>query len=170
MLKLNNTHYFLVAGPDFESCRNRVLRFFQRTLLVHYDSVTVIREKSLVSENPLFWANTEKNIDENQRVLQELINDLEGSGLHSLRDFVSLPEGFQSKTLHIVAHLLDGFFGIDSHFFNLEEDSHRISRQLNEKIRKTPSWYWLICAEACSESPEKASFIHSVGSKSTTIA
>ena len=50
--------------------------------------------------------------------------------------------------LHVITHLLDGFFGIDSYFYNLVEDSHWVSEELRATIKTSPSRYWLIAVEA----------------------
>jgi hypothetical protein len=43
---------------------------------------------------------------------------------------------------------LDGFFGIDTYFFNLEEESHWVSVELQKSMEAAPSAYWLLTIEA----------------------
>jgi hypothetical protein len=59
-----------------------------------------------------------------------------------------LPQGFRTKMLHVITHFLDGFFGIDTYFYNLEEDSHWVSEQARRRIREAPSDYRLLSVEA----------------------
>jgi hypothetical protein len=68
--------------------------------------------------------------------------------VESLGDLESLPQGYQSKTLHTLTHLLDGFFGIDSHFYNLIEGSHGVSAGLRGKIDSSPGGYMLLAVRA----------------------
>jgi hypothetical protein len=80
----------------------------------------------------------------NRAVLAELLTNLQEEGFRSLHDLVGLEKGYLSKVLHTVAHLQDGFIGIDSRFYNLEEDSHGISRDLQRKIATEPNRYWIL--------------------------
>ncbi len=52
-----------------------------------------------------------------------------------------MPQGYKSKMLHVITHFLDGFFGIDTFFYNLEEDSHWVSEELQKKIAEAPTYY-----------------------------
>ena len=52
--------------------------------------------------------------------------------------------GHLSNTVHTIAHLLDSFFGIDSCFFNLVEESHWVTDSLKKEIRENPSLYLLV--------------------------
>ena len=58
-------------------------------------------------------------------------------------------QGYESKVLHIITHLVDGFFGADTVFYNLEEDSHWLSDKLTDKIKEQPEKFWLLKIE-CS--------------------
>ena len=74
----------------------------------------------------------------------EFLENLKEEGFESLEDIRSLEKGYLSKILHTIAHLQDGFIGIDSRFYNLEEDSHGVSRHLQQKIAATPHNYWIL--------------------------
>ena len=82
------------------------------------------------------------------------INELTGCGVNRLDDIKNLEQGYKSKTLHTIAHLLDGFFGIDSCFFNLIEDSHWLSAALKDKIMENPGQYWLVEAHPVFEASQ----------------
>jgi len=131
MGNLEISHDILLAGADFESCRKRVERFFDRTMLIRYDEVLVLENESI--------GGTEKEFS---------------TRLH----LQGVEKGYVSKVFHTIAHLLDGFIGIDSRFYNLEEDSHDISRDLQQNILAVPHNYWIIkvkgrIASAKSEDP-----------------
>jgi hypothetical protein len=117
-------HVFLVEGDSLEECSRRITGFLEKYELVRYGSFAIVAEESLVGSSPDFPARLEEAIAENRRRLGLFIAELQDDGINSLQDLASVPEGYQSKTVHTVAHLLDGFFGIDSHFFNLADNSH----------------------------------------------
>ena len=80
----------------------------------------------------------------NYQVTGELLKSLRDEGFETLADLQGLEKGYLSKILHTVAHLQDGFIGVDSRFYNLEEDSHNVSRDLRQKILAAPSSYWIL--------------------------
>ena len=144
----------LVDGPDFNTCRVRIERYFNRTLLVKYDSILIAAEKSINGSDPKFWELITAGITQNRCLLAELLHELKESGLDNINALTTLPQGYPSKTLHTMAHLLDGFFGVDSHFYNLMDDSHWLNDSRHDHIKQTPESYWLIHVEASSETGE----------------
>ena len=151
MSALNITHLMLVDGPDFDTCRQQVERFFARTILVKYDSVKVVAEKSSNGTDPQFWKKLEAGTTGNRALAAELLTELKEAGLTDIDKLTTLPQGYASKTLHTMAHLLDGFFGVDSHFYNLNDDSHWLNEAQRNKIEQQPTSHWLIHVEASSE-------------------
>jgi hypothetical protein len=92
---------------------------------------------------------------DNRQVLQKLIGELQAAGINDFNDLSAMPQGFQSKIFHTMAHLLDGFFGIDSRFYNLQEDSHWLSASLRRQIEAgPPEEFWLITVVATLEAKE----------------
>lgn len=160
-MQLEASHDLLAIGPSFEAAKNYALRFFEKTQLVRYDAVHVPEDQAVSAEKPIFWERIEQDMTGNRQVVGELIEDLKESGIASLDDLAELPQGFQSKTIHTLAHLLDGFFGIDSVFYNLVEDSHWLSASLRQEILADPSEYWLIKATGTFKvlTPEKAAIL-----------
>ena len=150
-MNLNISHLFLSTGSDGRTARSHVLRFLDQTILVQYDRIQIIEGHILSAENKKFWPELEVSISENRRVVAGFINELTECGVDHLGDIKNLEQGYQSKTLHTIAHLLDGFFGIDSCFFNLIEDSHWLSAALKEKIMENPDQYWLVEAHPVFE-------------------
>ncbi|MEN8143189.1 MAG: hypothetical protein ABFQ82_06280 [Thermodesulfobacteriota bacterium] len=142
-------HSLLVRGNDFDNCRARVEKFFARNFLVKYDTVKVITEKSYPAEDPAFWPALEEGLECNRQKVAGLIEELQEAGFDTLSTLASIPQGYETKILHTITHLVDGFFGIDTCFYNLEEDSHGLSEKLAELIRESPANFQLITV-ACS--------------------
>jgi hypothetical protein len=61
-----------------------------------------------------------------------------------------------------VAHLVDGFFGIDTVFYNLADDSHAVSPQLRQEIEATPGEYWLLKIHAEIKSADRETLVASL--------
>jgi len=144
MEHLEISHDILLAGSDFESCSQRVERFFERTTLIHYDELLVLQDESLNGSNEKFQARLRENLTANQKVVAELLRNLKEEGFAGIDDLRNIEKGYVSKIFHTIAHLLDGFIGIDSRFYNLEEDSHGVSRDLERKIHTSPQKYWML--------------------------
>jgi len=158
MADLEISHDILITGSDFESCRQQVERFFKRTTLIRYDEVLVSENESLKGTDVNFPARIAAGLKANRKVLGEFLANLKEEGFSSLDDLQSLEKGYLSKILHTIAHLQDGFFGIDSRFYNLEEDSHGISRHLQQKITATPHGYWILRVRGRIASPGEDPF------------
>ncbi len=153
-MTLNISHLFLATGSDGRTAHSHVLHFLDQTTLVKYDRIQIVEEHILSAENKKFWPNLEGSILENRLVIDSLINELTECGVNRLDDIKKFEQGYQSKILHTIAHLLDGFFGIDSCFFNLIEDSHWLSTALKEKIVENPDQYWLVEAHPLFEASQ----------------
>ena len=138
----------LTMAPDLERAGAHVLRFLDRTTLVRYDTARVVTAESCCATDPRFWPWLEEGVADNRRVLDKLLSELRGAGTRELADLALLPQGFQSKVFHTMAHLLDGFFGIDSQFYCLPDDSHWVAPGLREQIETTPEDFWLITVAA----------------------
>ncbi len=158
-MHLAATHILLVKGPDQRSCRARALNFFAKNFLVKYNSVRVVDDRSFAADNKLFWEIVEDGIKNNQQVLAKLVRELQESGFEKITDLTRMPQGYESKTLHTITHLLDGFFGVDTCFYNLEEDSHRLSKQLGVTIRKQPREFRVLTVECSSEAGTSADLL-----------
>ena len=153
-MRLEVPHRILVMGPDLERSSAHALRFLVQTPLVKYDTVRVIAAESCSGLDNRFWPWLEQGIAENRQVLEKLLADLRAAGTKNFQDILRMPQGFQSKIIHTVAHLLDGFFGIDSSFYSLPEDSHWLSDSTRNQIETTPEDFWLIKVVAAIEAHE----------------
>ncbi len=162
---MNITHSFLVHAPEVKTGAAQALRFLDKTILVKYDSVNVLQENCFSAEKDIFWQKITDGVAQNRQVLTQLIQELEDTGLQNLQDFTQFMEGYQSKTLHAAAHILDGFFGIDSVFYNLIADSHWVTDSLKQEIMSHPSEYWCIAVQGTFTTKSTASLIHAEDEK-----
>jgi len=153
-MKLEVTHRILAMEPDLAKSSAHVLRFLERTPLVQYDAVRVVEAESCSGADPRFWPLIEQGIADNRRVLTQLTGELRAAGTKEFSDLPTMPQGFQSKIFHTMAHLLDGFFGIDSQFYSLPEDSHWLGDSLRKQIAADPEDFWLVTVVATLESKE----------------
>lgn len=146
--KTKYRHEMLVKGADFGICKRKVLHFFEHYQLVRYSRVIILEDESFPASAPGYWERLDKAILKNRHIVNGLIKELQAEGLTTLDDIGNMPQGFKSKMLHVITHLLDGFFGIDTFFYNLEEDSHWVSEELQKKMAEAPTYYWILAAEA----------------------
>lgn len=153
-------HKILCCADDYKAAQNHVQLFFEKSMLVTYDSVEIIREQTLLASAESFWQELNSSIDQNKSVLNNYIQELKETGCSSIDDCATITNGYPSKLFHLIAHLLDGFIGIDSVFYCLPEDSHWLSESLKNTIESNPEKYWLIHVEGYFVSASKASLIH----------
>ncbi len=140
-------HEFLVKANSLDEAIATVKRFLRLYELVCYDEVVVLSERCLKGWDEDFPARIEAAQAENRRVVNSLIEELKGVGVANMESISLIPQGFESKIFHTLAHMLDGFFGPDSSFFNLVEDSHWVSKGLLGELKARPEDYWLVAVE-----------------------
>jgi len=155
---LEARHLLLVEGADRQTAVGLVRRFFARTPLVQYEQIELPDAGTLAGHEPAFQERLTAGLTGNQQVLAGLLVELAEEGVSRLADLQDLGQGYHSKLLHTVAHLLDGFFGIDSHFYNLAEDSHRISDACRTRIAAAPGSFWLVEVIGRSQTPGEDDF------------
>lgn len=139
---------FLVEADSYKKGYKKVIRFLDKTALVKYDYIEFNPDLSYSASNQNFWRIVGNGLENNKQSVIGLINELQKNGYSQLIDLAKMKQGYESKTLHILVHLLDGFIGIDSSLYNLIEDSHQISDSLRHKIKQTPNNYWLLQVNA----------------------
>ena len=137
-------HTFLLKGEDAAESLERVRRFLSTYELLRYSRVETDGDPPLPATDPGFLGRLDECIAENRRRLRSLLDELRREGIESLEDLGDLSQGHLTNTLHTATHLLDGFFGIDSFFFNLVEGTHEISDALRQKIASDPGQYMLV--------------------------
>jgi hypothetical protein len=134
----------LVAGEDFASCHQRVRRFFDQTMLLRFDEVKIDEQGAINGADQAFWTRLDEGVSANKISVSELAANLKREGFASLTELQDLEKGYLTKTLHTIAHLLDGFIGIDSRFYSLEEDSHTVTSELRRQIAAQPQQFWIL--------------------------
>ncbi len=153
-------HRILVSGDSFTACSEQVHKFFALTSLVIYDCIEVKAEQSFSGQDPGFARALARAVADNRKTVESLIADLQKTGLGSLSDLLDIQQGYPSKVLHIIAHFLDGFVGIDSYFYNLPDDSHWLPKETAAAIGQHPEKFWLVHIDCYSATPEEAALLH----------
>ncbi|HFQ91173.1 MAG TPA: hypothetical protein ENK27_13960 [Desulfobulbus sp.] len=137
-------HDILATGPDMESAGRRILGFLDATPLVRYHRLEFDREFSMNGRDDRLLPRVGEAVAENRRILDAMLAELRHEGLADLADLARLEQGYQSKLFHVIAHILDGFFGIDSRFYDLDESSHWLTGHRRRLLADMPEQCWLI--------------------------
>ncbi len=135
-------------------------RFFDHTTLVIYDSVQVVEEKSFSALDASFWQDISQAEEQNRTLTRELIKELKKNGFQSIESLKNTHQGYESKLLHILSHMLDGFIGVDSFFYNLIDDSHWLPEKTATAIRENRQEYWLLHLDCFAATMEEAGLLH----------
>jgi hypothetical protein len=141
-------HKMLVMAPDFDAAEKKVLHFFEKYELVRYSFIEIKGNESMPASDQQCEQRIREAILENRQILNGLVQELQDEQVRTLDDLKDLPQGYKSKMLHVITHFVDGFFGIDTYFYNLTEYSHWVTQPFWDKIRATPADYWLLSVEA----------------------
>jgi len=159
-VSMDSQHVFLVDGADYSEGRRKIENFLTKNLLVRYASLLFDDAQKIVAkESVKFWETIDWCQKQNQLTITGLLQELSDLGYESIADLARVPQGYNSKLLHTITHLLDGFFGLDSFFYNLIEDSHWVSEQLAEKIRQDNQNYFLVFVQGSFQKLEEADMI-----------
>lgn len=135
---------FLVEADSYAKGCKKVMYFLEITALVKYDNFQFSPDLSCSASEQKFWKIIDNGLKNNRQSVAALIEELQNNGYRQLAELTEMKQGYESKMLHILVHLLDGFIGIDSSFYSIIEDSHQISDSLRRKIRESPGKYWLL--------------------------
>lgn len=154
-----SSHVVLVAAENFSRASKHVEDFFEQTLLVRYDKISIRKSQSYSAENVAFKHELEKCLAANTARLNKFIDEFAKTGFQTIDDLKEVKCGYPSKLLHIITHFLDGFIGIDTTFYNLIDDSHWLPESTREAIAQDPGHFWLIHLDGYSETPEKVSLV-----------
>ncbi len=158
-MELLAQHTVLAEGDSSEACKAQVLHFLQQTTLVRYDNI-VIAEPVLSGKDPAFAGELDSGLKKNRETLARFVKELESTGFEKRTDLMNLSQGYHSKILHIIAHFLDGFIGIDSVFYNLVDDSHWLPDETRNQITLNPDRFRLMFLKCYSLTPKEASLLH----------
>jgi len=153
------SHLLLVAAETAADGETRVRQFFDRTSLVLYDRLD-LTGAAVPATDRAFQPKLQAGLEQNHRLLERFIEELGSTGCSTRRDLAGLPQGYQSKILHIIAHFLDGFIGVDSAFYNLVDDSHWLPDETAVAIDATPEKFWLFALAGYSMTPKEAMLLH----------
>ncbi|MBC8208934.1 MAG: hypothetical protein H8E79_07190 [Desulfobulbaceae bacterium] len=137
-------HLFLVHAPDHRQARKQVTLFMEHTQLIRYHSIRIIDQEIINGSSPTFQTGISQAIAQNRAFAATLVEELAESHIHTTRDLLTIKQGYPSKLLHILTHVLDGFMGPDSAFYNLIDDSHWLSPALQKDIDAQPAEHWLV--------------------------
>ena len=159
-MKLLAKHIVLAAGESCEESRTQVLHFFEKSSLVRYDKIVSRQNRSIPATDPNFSKDLAQAIERNREILAGFIKELDAANNQNLVEIGAITQGYQSKILHIIAHFLDGFIGIDSAFYNLVDDSHWLPEQTGVLIEEKPENHWLFFLDGYSMSPKEAALLH----------
>lgn len=110
--------------------------------------MVVAEDRSISATSRYFEERLVRATRRNRQLVHDLTSELEKEGVNTLHDLSEMPQGYKTKMLHVITHLLDGFFGIDTFFYNLEEDSHWVSEKMRGQMLATPSLFWILSIEA----------------------
>ena len=159
-MKLLARHSILVSGEHYEDCKAQIDSFLEKTTLVQYDKISIDNEAVINGDNDHFPERLKSGLERNQAVLAKFIDELKTTGFEKRSDLPSLKQGYPSKVLHIIAHFLDGFIGIDTVFYNLIDDSHWLSSKTEEQLTRHPEKFWLVPLDCYSMTPREAALLH----------
>ena len=159
-MKRLSQHKILLSGDSFEHCCDQLHKFFDLTSLVIYDCIEARREHSCSGLDAAFFTHIASAENRNRSMVEDLIAELEKTGIETTADLAHIAQGYVSKILHILSHFLDGFIGIDSYFYNLLDDSHWLPAQTSQLIQENPARYWLVHIDCYSATPEEAGLLH----------
>ncbi|MBU0946519.1 MAG: hypothetical protein KJ804_20655 [Proteobacteria bacterium] len=146
-MEIESRHVFLVQAENRQDAVYQVIHFLQTTDLISYGQLNVDETAVLVGDSDVFWQTLSQGVEKNKAFSRQILEELQKNGVHEVVDLLTIPLGYPSKLLHILTHMLDGFVGIDSFFYNLVEDSHWLGKTLEIVIRETPQQFWLVPVE-----------------------
>lgn len=153
-------HNILIKGADYQDCKAKVIRFFDKTNLVQYDHMEFVKSHSICGSDNRFFSSLEDAININKNKINDFISNIEQTGIKTVAELATIKQGYPSKSLHILSHFMDGFIGIDSNLYNLVDDSHWVSPERKKKISDAPDQYWIIFIRCYSLSPDEATLLH----------
>jgi hypothetical protein len=138
------SHYFLVHSRSASSAGQHVERYLAGNQLITYADFFVRVEEVLSGTDARFRPVLEHGLAANRAFARRMLDHLKEEGVTTLEQLLELQQGYVTKVLHTLTHLLDGFIGIDSVFYNLVEDSHWASDGLLTALQDNAVEYWLV--------------------------
>lgn len=163
-------HDLLLESSSRKEAELQVRYFFEHNDLVRYDSIIIKEDDILCGTDQEFPTRLKEGLAGNKKAINGLIEELHSEGALDPQAWVTLQQGYATKLLHTVIHLLDGFFGIDSAFYNLVENSHQVNNALLGRIKENPEKYWLVPVMGISThgNGDRVPFLRSFGREDIT--
>ena len=143
-------HDLLLKSSSRKEAELHARYFFEHNDLVRYDSIIIKPGAILCGTDPKFIPMLNKGLEGNKKAINGLIEELRSENALDPQIWSTLQQGYATKLLHTVIHLLDGFFGIDSALYNLVENSHQVTNTLLNRIKEHPGKYWLVSVTGMS--------------------
>ena len=144
MNEILGQHDLVLESSNRKEAELHARYFSEHNDLVRYDSIIIESDAILCGTDPEFITMLNKGLEGNKKAINGLIEELRTEGALDPQIWSTLQQGYATKLLHTVIHLLDGFFGIDSVLYNLVENSHQVTRALLSRIEEHPDKYWLV--------------------------
>ena len=138
------SHYFLVRAQSVDLAARHVERYLAGNQLISYAEFFIHAHEVLGGSHVQFREILELGLAANDGFARQMLDHLKEEGVTTLEQLLHLKQGYATKLLHTLTHLLDGFIGIDSVLYNLVEDSHWVSAELRMAMRTKPAEYWLV--------------------------
>lgn len=138
------SHFFLVEADTSINGMNQVRRYLEGNQLITYTDLVIRDDEVVQGDDARFWPSLEQGVAKNMEFARSMVNVLREEGVTTVHDLLRIREGYLTKVLHTLTHILDGFIGVDTVFYNLIEDSHRVSGTLKQAIERNSTGYWLI--------------------------
>ena len=144
MNKILGQHDLLLESSNRKEAELQARYFCENNDLVRYESIIIEPDEILCGTDPEFSTKLKSGLEGNKKAINGLIEELRTEGALDPQTWPTLHQGYSTKLLHTVIHLLDGFFGIDSVCYNLVENSHQVTGGLWSRIEEHPEKYWLV--------------------------
>ena len=136
MNEILGQHDLLLESSNRKEAELHARYFCEHNDLVRYDSIIIESDAILCGTDPEFITKLKRGLEGNKKAINGLIEELSTEGVLDLQSWSTLQQGYATKLLHTVIHLLDGFFGIDSALYNLVENSHLVTSALLRRIEE----------------------------------
>jgi len=153
-------HTLLVSGNDYDTCCQQACDFLKTSKILDYERVEVVETESCSGADPNFCRRLNASLKKHRESIAFLVNELNQMGFRSVEDIGHVEQGYPSKVLHILGHLLDGYVCVDSRFYNLVDHSHQVPPATLASIKKMPQRYWLIRVNGHRDSEHEAYLLH----------
>lgn len=137
-------HTLLVFGNDYETCCQQAYDFLKARKVLQYDRLETVKAESCSGTDRNFRRRLNASIEKHRENISFLVNELNQVGFYLVNDLEHMDQGYPSKVLHMLSHMLDGYICVDSRFYNLIDKSHQVPPNTTANIKKSPQRYWLI--------------------------